>query len=85
MGKSVRIPIDADRRVFGPVARDSYKWQDLYRKRTAAERVYSRLDGSFGFEKHTIRGLRKMKLRVSMAYMAMLAIVVAHRHDRSLR
>lgn len=76
MAKSVRIPIDEDRRVFGPVARDSYKWKDLYKRRPAAERVYSRLDVSFGFENHTIRGLDKMKLRVSMAYMAMLAMAL---------
>lgn len=76
IAKSVRIPIDEDRRVFGPVARDSYKWHDLYKRRTAAERVNSRLDVSFGFEHHTIRGLAKMRLRVGMAYMAMLAIAL---------
>ncbi len=76
LAKSVRIPLEEDPRVFGPVARDSYKWQDLYNRRTAAERVYSRLDVSFGFENHTIRGLKKMKLRVSMAYMAMLAMAL---------
>jgi len=76
LGKSVRVPIDTDRRVFGPVARDSYVWKDLYKKRTAAERVYSRLDTSFGFELHTIRGLAKMKLRVGIAYMAMLAMAL---------
>jgi hypothetical protein len=73
---SVRIPIGEDRRIFGPVARDSYKWDSLYAKRTAAERVYSRLDVSFGFENHTIRGQKKMKLRVSMAYMTMLAMAL---------
>jgi hypothetical protein len=76
IASSVRIPIEQDRRVFGPVARDSYKWKDLYRRCTAAERVYSRLDVSFGFENHTTRGLKKMQLRVGMAYMAMLAIAL---------
>jgi hypothetical protein len=76
IASSVRIPISEDRRVFGPVARDSYKWKDLYAKRTAAERVNSRLDVSFGFENHTIRGLAKMRLRVGMAYMAMLALAL---------
>ena len=42
----------------------------------AVERVYSRLDVSFGFENHTIRGLKKMRLRVGMAYMAMLALAL---------
>jgi hypothetical protein len=76
LGTSVRIPIEEDRRVFGPVARDGYKWKDLYKRRTAAERVNSRLDVSFGFENHTIRGRKKMRLRVGMAYMAMLAMAL---------
>lgn len=76
MGKSVRVPIETDRRVFGPIARHSYQWQQLYKKRTAVERVYSRLGTSFGFEHHTIRGLKKMKLRVGMAYKAMLAMAL---------
>ena len=76
IGASVRVPIAEDQRVFGPVARDSYKWKDLYKRRTAAERVYSRMDVSFGFENHTIRGLKKMRLRVGMAYMAMLAMAL---------
>jgi hypothetical protein len=76
IGASVRIPIAEHRRVFGPVARDSYKWKELYKRRTAAERVNSRLDVSFGFEQHTIRGLEKIRLRVNMAYMAMLAMAL---------
>jgi len=83
IAKSVRIPISEDQRIFGPVARDSYKWKDLFKRRTAAERVYSRLDTSFGFENHTIRGLKKMKLRVSMAYMAMLAMALGRIRDNS--
>ncbi len=34
------------------------------------------MDASFGFENHTIRGLKKMRLRVGMAYMAMLAMAL---------
>lgn len=84
IGSAVRIPISEDRRVFGPVARDSYKWKDLYKRRTAAERVYSRLDVSFGFENHTTRGMAKMKLRVSMAYMAMLAMALGRIEENQL-
>lgn len=77
----IRISIDEDRRIFGPVARDSYKWKDIYKKRSSVERVYSRLDTSFGFENHTIRGQKKMKLRVGMAYMAMLAMALGRIKD----
>ena len=57
--KSLQIPIEEDRRIFTLVARSSYKWQTLYDKRTSIERVNSRIDGSFGFERHYIRGLQK--------------------------
>ena len=63
------------------MARDSYKWKDLNKKRTSVERVYSRLDTSFGFENHTIRGQKKMKLRIGMAYMAMLAMALGRIKD----
>ena len=53
---------------------DSLKWQNLYTKRTAVERVFSRFDVSFGFEKHYIRGLKKMQLRVDLALIVMLGI-----------
>lgn len=74
--KSVRIPMQEDPRIFTPVARSSYKWKVLYDKRTSVERVNSRIDVSFGFERHYIRGLQKMKLRCGLALSIMLAIAV---------
>lgn len=71
---SVRIRLSEDRRVFTPVARSSYQWQRLYKKRTAVERVNGRLDTSFGFEDHYIRGQKKMSLRVGLALAVMLAL-----------
>jgi hypothetical protein len=71
---AVRIKLDEDRRVFTPLARSSYKWKDQYKKRTAVERVNSRLDGPLGFERHFIRGRAKMKLRMSMAMTVMLTM-----------
>lgn len=47
-----------------------------YDKRTAVERVNSRLDTSFGFERHTIRGLTKMDARCCLALVVMLAMAV---------
>lgn len=73
---SIRIPLATDHRVFTPLARSSYKWQDLYKKRTAVERVNSRLDVSFGFEQHFIRGQLKMQMRCSLALCVMLAMAV---------
>ncbi len=75
-GRVVRVPMEMDRRRFVPVPRASYKWRRLYRGRTAVERVNSRLDVSFGFERHFIRGMEKMRFRVGLALMVMLAMAV---------
>lgn len=78
----VRIPLAEDRRVFTPLARSSYKWTTYYKKRTAVERVNSRLDEAYGFEKHFIRGLQKMKLRCTLALMVMLAMTVGRIREK---
>jgi hypothetical protein len=74
--KSERISLEIDRRIFTPVSRSSYAWEREYKKRTAVERVNSRLDVSFGFEKHFIRGLKKIEIRVGLALCVMLAMAV---------
>jgi len=74
--QGLRIPLPEDRRIFTPIDRASYKWEKEYDKRTSVERVNSRLDGSFGFELHTIRGMAKMKLRCGLALCVMLAMAV---------
>jgi hypothetical protein len=74
--KNIRIPMTEDRRIFTPVARSSHKWGTLYDKRSSVERVNSRIDVSFGFERHYIRGLSKMTLRCGIALSVMLAIAV---------
>ena len=76
VGAAMRIKLEEDRRVFTPLARSSYVWKELYKKRTAAERVNSRLDVSFGFENHFIRGQKKMKLQVTLALVVMLAMAL---------
>jgi transposase len=75
-GRVVRIPLKKDRRIFTPIARSSYKFKREYKKRTAVERVNSRLDVSFGFEKHYIRGMKKMKLRCGLAMIVMLSMAL---------
>ncbi len=73
---SIRISMEQDRRTFLPLPRTSSSWERLYLKRTAVERVNSRLDVSFGFELHYIRGLKKMHLRCSLALCIMLAMAI---------
>jgi hypothetical protein len=77
-GRGVRVPLELDRRIFTPIARSSYAWSRAYRKRTAVERVNSRIDGSFQFERHYIRGQKKMQLRMGLALVVMLALAVGH-------
>jgi hypothetical protein len=74
--KSERVSMEIERRIFTPIARSSYAWKREYKKRTAVERVNARLDVSFGFEKHFIRGLQKMEIRVGLALCVMLAMAV---------
>lgn len=73
---AVRIKLSQDRRVFTPLARSSYRWEQIYKKRTSIERVNSRLDVSFCFEQHFIRGQKKMKLRMGLALVVMLAMAL---------
>ena len=76
MAKGIRIKLEENRRLFTPLARSSYAWDREYDKRTSAERVNSRLDGSFGFENHTIRGQKKMEVRCGLALCVMLTMAV---------
>ncbi|MCD4652371.1 transposase [bacterium] len=76
--KSIRIPLAANRRIFTPIARSSYKWDREYNYRSAVERVNSRLDVSFGFERHFIRGRRKMHMRLNLAFIVMTVMALGH-------
>ena len=42
------------------------------------ERIYSRLDNGFRFERHTIRGKAKMTARVGLAMAVMMALALGH-------
>ena len=72
----VRIPLATDRRIFNAVDRSSYKFRREYRRRTAVERVNSRVDNSLGFEQHTIRGMTKMTFSLSLALILMLTMAL---------
>lgn len=75
-GRQVRVPLSIDRRIFTPIARMTAKWETAYNRRTSVERVNSRIDQVMGFENHTIRGKRKMTMRVSLALIVMLAMAL---------
>ena len=72
--KIIRVPLETDERIFTQVARQSYKWKSLYRKRVSTERIFSRLDVSFGFEEKRLRGRKRMELLSVMALSVMNAM-----------
>lgn len=72
-----RIKCDEDRRIFTPVARSSYKWKRLYKKRTGVERVNGRIDRDYKFEKHTIRGLDKMTMFITVTFLVYMGMAKA--------
>jgi len=76
VNKCVRIKLEEDRRVFTPMARSSYAWERTYNMRSSVERVNSRIDGSYCFEQHYIRGLQKMSMRCGLALIVMAAMAV---------
>ena len=51
--------------------------KDEYGKRTSIERINGRIDRDFKFEKHTIRGLRKMKMFLTVTFIIQLALAKA--------
>lgn len=73
-GRIVRVPIDQDMRMFPPVPRNTKTWKEEYNKRSAVERVNSRIDGGYQFDRHTIRGFTKMNCRMTLALTLMLAM-----------
>jgi hypothetical protein len=75
-GRIVRINIADDRRMFTPIPRDSDAWQTAYNRRSAVERVNSRIDNLLGFEHHTIRGLKKMEARIGIALVVLLSMAL---------
>jgi len=62
--------------VFLPVARDSKKFERLYKSRTSVERSSGRIDRDYMFEDHCIRGQKKMKLMVSLTLLTMNAMAL---------
>ena len=72
-----RIPLKTDPRIFTKVARNSKKWKRLYKKRTSIERVNGRIDRDFQFEKHTIRGLKKMNMFLTVTFIIQLTLAKA--------
>lgn len=75
--RTFRIKCEEDRRIFTPVARDSKKWKRLYKKRSGIERINGRLDRDYKFERHTIRGIGKMKMFLTVTFLVYMGLAKA--------
>ena len=67
-----RINHSEDIRIFPKVFQQSHKFERLYNKRSAIERINDRLDRDVMFENYTMRGLEKVTLYVTMACLGTL-------------
>jgi len=83
LASSIRIPLSTGRRVFTPLVRSSYRWKREYNKRSALERINSRLDTSFGFELHTTRGEEKTAINLTIAFSVMLAVALGRARENN--
>lgn len=79
-GTVYRIKVSDDPRIFNEVARNSKKFKRLYNERTAVERYNGRIDRDYGMEKHSIRGLKKMTVEITLINIIMMAMAKAHIH-----
>jgi len=78
-GRIVRINITKEnRRIFVPTPFDSPSWDRGYNRRSSLERINSRLDNDFCFEKHYIRGKAKMQTRMGLSLAVMMAMALGH-------
>lgn len=72
-----RIKCEEDIRIFTPVARGSKKWKRIYKKRTSVERINGRIDRDYKYEKHTVRGLAKMTMFISVTFLVYMGMAKA--------
>jgi hypothetical protein len=78
-GRIVRIDITGQNRgIFVPTPYGSTYWQRGYARRNALERINNRIDNSFCFEKHFIRGQAKIKTRMALALEVIMAMALDH-------
>ena len=69
----LKQPIAEDYRRWPGIARESAKFERLYDKRSAVERVNARLKEHLLLDELTVRGMAKVRIHVSLALLVMLA------------
>jgi hypothetical protein len=72
-GRVLKVSIWEDPRRFPGLARESRKWERLYGKRTAVERVNARLKDFLLLDDLTVRGIGKVQMHASVGLLVLLA------------
>ena len=80
----IKLKMDDDPRRYVPVPRETKKWKRLYRLRSAVERVNSRLKAHLGLDELRVRGIGKVRCRLSLSVLVMLAVAVAMAEHQEL-
>ena len=71
----VRIKINEEKlRTFAAWPKHTYRWKRLHKKRSALERINTRVGRDFQLEHHYMRRLETMQMRVALSLSVMLAI-----------
>ena len=65
-GKTVRVPQESDLRRFPPLPRSTKKFEELYKGRTAVERVNARLKLFWGVDDGNVTGARRFTSQVGL-------------------
>ena len=55
------------------VARETKRWRDLYRSRSAVEREFGRLKNEYGMAPLRVRGLERVTLHADLTMLARLS------------
>lgn len=76
-GMVIKLPLAQDWRRHTPLPRETKKWRRLYRRRTAVERVFSRLKGHLLLDALRVRGLAKVTVRLSLSLLALLGAALS--------
>lgn len=75
-GLVVKLNMRDDPRRYVPVPRETKQWKRLYKKRTSVERVNSRLKDNLILDELRVRGIDKVKARVGLNLLVMMAVAV---------
>jgi transposase, IS5 family len=76
-GRVLKVAISEDERRWPGLARQSKKWERLYKRRTAVERVNSRLKEHLQLDEQYMRGIGKITVNATLSLLIMVGAALA--------